>query len=72
MKYYKLNNNEVEPMQITKEEARYFLGGYYKKSFVDEVIEGEQVFRLKTPYAEIWTKTDDGLVPMPGFYGVCG
>lgn len=72
MKYYKQNNSEGEPREISKADARYFLSGYYKKSFVDEVFEGEQSFRLKTPYSEIWTKTDEGLVPMAGFYGVCG
>lgn len=54
---------------LTKEEARHILEGCYKKAFVKDIIDNEKGFCLHTPTRDIWTKKD-GLVPIPGFYGV--
>ena len=64
-------HTEKEAMQITKDEARIFLEAAYNFDFVNDVIENEKGFHLCTPFRDIWTATDDGLVPMSGFYGIC-
>lgn len=71
MKYYTRMLTEETTSEITKEQARFYLEGAYIKEHVSYVIDEEKSFRLKTPYRVIWTKTDNGLVPMAGFYGVC-
>ena len=58
-------------MQITKEEARAFLEYAYIKTAVDDVIDNEKAFRLWTPFRDVWTMTEDDMIPMAGFYGVC-
>ena len=63
MEYYTLIHGETEPMQITKEEARYFLEGCYVKEFVDDIINNDKFFKLHTPIRMIWTKNADGEVP---------
>ena len=71
MEYYTMLHTEHEPMQITKEEARHFLEYCYIKEAVDDVIDNEKAFHLWTPFRDVWTKTEDGLVPIAGFYGIC-
>lgn len=71
MKYFTKMHTEHEPMQITKEEARHFLEYAYIKTAVDDVIDNEKAFRLWTPFRDVWTMTEDDMIPMAGFYGVC-
>ena len=73
MNYYKmLKDGKYEEEEITKEEAKRLLEGWWKQEALDDIFHNEKGFRLFTPYADIWTKTDDGLVPMAGFYGTVG
>ena len=74
MRYFSLRHGENEPMEISKDEARFLLEGCYKKEFVDEILSAgeDKGFRLRTPYRDVWTKTDEGLVPIAGFYGTVG
>lgn len=72
MKYFTMRHGEKEPMQITKDKAEWFLGGCYKKEAVRDIFENDREFRLRTPYRVIWTETEDGLVPVPGFEGIVG
>lgn len=73
MKYFKRLHveREEDAIEISKEAARIFLRSAYEREFVDEIIRFEKSFRLVTNYSEFWTKTDDGMIPAPGFYGVC-
>lgn len=71
MKYYTKLHTEKEPMQITKDEVKYFLDGTYSKKAVADIINNGKAFRLSTPYRDIWTKSEDDMIPIPGFYGVC-
>lgn len=71
MKYYSQVKGEKEVEELTKERARFLLEGCYIKEAVDDVIDNEKGFRLQTITRDIWTETEDGLVPIPGFYGVC-
>lgn len=76
MKYfhkYKVHGKQssIPSREITKEEAREWLDGHFNPEQLDEIFSKEKAFRLYTPYAFVWTQTDDGLVPMAGFYGVC-
>ena len=57
--------------ELSKERARFLLEGCYIKEHVDDVMDNEKAFRLRTMTRDIWTKTDSGMVPMNGFYGVC-
>ena len=70
MLYFTKMHTEDEVRECTKEEARYFLEGAYIKETVDAIIDNEKKFRLSTPYRDVWTQTEDGLIPVPGFYGV--
>ena len=73
MKYYTKMHTESEEMQITKDEARIFLEETLDDfDTINDVINNEKPFRIHTSVRNIWTMTDDGLVPMPGFYGICG
>ena len=73
MKYFKrFKEAGAEAFEITKEEAKQTLEGYWKQEALDEIFEQETGFRLFTPYSTVWTQTDDGLVPIPGFYGTVG
>lgn len=71
MKYFK-QIRDCEPVnkkEITAEEARDLLSAWWKKDYIEKLIDDEIAFRLYTPFSEIWTQTDAGLVPQPGFYG---
>ena len=72
MKYFSVIHETGKVEELTAEEARFCLKGQYKGAFVDEIIDTEQGFRLRTRYRDIWTKTDEGLVPIAGFYGTVG
>ena len=73
MKYYKQYKEDgAEAIEITKGEARHSLDGWWKEEALDDIIKNEKEFRLYTPYVDVWTKTDDGLVPMADFYGIAG
>lgn len=72
MKYMTMMHGEEKSEEISKERARELLEGCYIADAVADVFDNDKAFRLRTPYRDIWTKTDDGLVPMPGFYGVVG
>ena len=67
-KQYKEVN--AKPFEISAEEARHALDGNWKSEYLDDIFNNNKCFRLYTPFAEIYTKTDEGLVPIPGFYGV--
>ena len=71
MKYFKQYNNEDYSFEISKERARETLTGWYKESFVNEIIDEGKPFRLNTPVSTIYTMSKDGLTPQAGFYGVC-
>ena len=71
MKYYKqYKEPNAKPFEISKDEARQSLEGYWKPEALDEIFDKEKGFRLFTPFAIIWTKTEDGLVPTADYYGV--
>lgn len=71
MKYYKkYKEQNATAFEITKEEAKGTLNGWWHEDAVNDIFENERQFRLYTPYADVWTKGDNGMVPMPGFYGV--
>ena len=69
-KRYRVQNAETK--EITKDEARQTLEGHWSKESLDEIFDKGRGFRLNTPFAEVWTKNDEGLVPMAGFYGIVG
>lgn len=72
MKYFKMHKEaDAKAVEITKEDAMELLAGYWYQEFLDDMFEKELVFRLYTPYSFIWSRTDDGRVAMPGFYGIC-
>ena len=70
MRYETRLLTEDKIQEISKERAQELLENCYQKKAVRDWFKNEKVFRLQTPVREIWTKTDDGLIPMPGFYGV--
>lgn len=73
MKYFKMYKEDgATAEQITKEEAKRLLEGWWKDEALDEIFDNETEFRLFTPFAEIWTMTEDGKVPVAGFYGTVG
>ena len=73
MTYYKFyKDGSVKAFEISKEEAKQTLEGYWDKEQLDKIFDEGIGFRLYTPYAEVWTKNDEGLVPMAGFYGIVG
>lgn len=72
MRYLSTIKGETEVEELSKERARFLLEGWYIKEAVDDIFENNRGFRLQIPTREIWTKTDDGLVPMPGYYGIVG
>ena len=73
MRYFKMykDGNAVKE-EISKEEARHILDGWWKAEALDEIFGQEKGFRLYTPYTEVWTMTAEGMVPMAGFYGTVG
>lgn len=73
MTYYKFYKDDLDNVfEITKEEAKHTLEGWWKKEALDEIFNEGKSFRLYTPYAEVWTKNDKGMVAMAGFYGIVG
>ena len=72
MKYFKQYKDGSEAREITKEEARQTLDGHWKPEVLDDIFDNEKGFRLWTPFSIVWTKTENGLVPIGGFYGVVG
>lgn len=70
MKYFSQVNTEVE--ELSEERARELLERCYIKDAVDDLFDNHRAFRLNTMTRTIWTETEDGLVPIAGFYGVCG
>ena len=73
VKYFKQMKEEgAESVEVTKEEARHTLDGWWKPEALDEIFNEEKGFRLYTPYSEVWTQTEDGKEPMAGFYGTVG
>lgn len=72
MKYFKVYKEAgAKAVEITKEDASRTLGRWWKQTFLDDMFERDLMFRLYTPFAEVWTQTDDGMIPEAGFYGVC-
>lgn len=71
MKYYK-QYKEINaiPFEITKEEARKTLEGYWIKDAVNDIFENDRQFRLFTSFSTVWTMDENGKVPMAGFYGI--
>ena len=71
MKYYKMyKGTQFAPQEVTKENARKTLEGYYKKEALDDIFNNDREFRLATSYSVVWTKNEKGQVPMAGFYGI--
>ena len=70
MKYFKRFKGKEEITEVTKEKARDTLEGYWKEKFLDDIFGNNKSFRLETSFSEVWTESDDGLVPVAGFYGV--
>jgi len=70
MQYRSLRMDGVSE-DLTKERAQNILEGYYKVKFVRDIMKNNKQFRLHTPTRDIWTEDDNGIVPQPGFYGVC-
>lgn len=71
MRYYTKAHTEQSSNEITKEQAKHYLEGAYKAQAVADIMDNEKQFRLRTPFRDIWTKSENGMIPMPGFYGVC-
>lgn len=72
MKYFKQYRGEDEVKEIAKEEAKHYLEGWWKDDALEDIFANNKAFRLWTPYCEIWTETEDGRVPMAGYYGIVG
>ena len=69
IKTYKSANSK--PCEITKDEARKTLEGYWKAEALNDIFDNGKMFRLYTPFSVVETQSDDSLVPEAGFYGVC-
>lgn len=73
MRYFKQYKEAGEkPFEVTKEEAAETLAGYWNAESLKDIFDNDRCFRLWTPFSEVWTQTDNNMVPMPGFYGVAG
>lgn len=71
MKYFKQYKEiNATPFEITKEEARKTLKGYWVEDAVKDIFENDRQFRLFTPFSTVWTMNENGTVPMAGFYGI--
>ena len=72
MKYFKqYKEKNSKSFEVSKNEAIRTLEGYWKPEALNDIFDNEKGFRLFTPFADVWTKTEDGIVPTAGFYGVC-
>lgn len=70
MKYYKqYKDPDSKPFEISKEEARSTLQGWWTEESLDEIFNNDKVFSLYTPTSYVCNKTDGGQVLMAGFYG---
>ena len=70
LRYFSMMHFDNEVKELTAEEAMDYLMSTYKKNEVKRLFKESISFRLITPYREIWTKDDQGRVPMAGFYGI--
>lgn len=71
MRYFKQYKEiNATPFEITKEEARKTLTGYWIEDAVNDMFENDRQFRLFTPFSIVWTMVENGNVPMAGFYGI--
>ena len=72
MRYFKQYKEiNATPFEITKEEARKTLEGYWIEDAINDMFENDKQFRLFTPFSTVWTMDEKGKVPMAGFYGIC-
>lgn len=72
MRYFQqYKKPDATEFEITKEQARHILEGNWKEEMLEDIFENEKSFRLFTMFSKIWTMDENGLVPVPGFYGVC-
>ena len=58
-------------MKVPSEQVRKALAHQYGEEIANDLIANERSFRLKVKHCEYFTETDDGMVPQPGFFGVC-
>lgn len=70
MIYKKMYKNTEESKVISKEEARQSLDGHWSDEMLNDIFTNGKEFRLFTPWAIIWTETEEGMIPVPEFYGV--
>ena len=71
MKYFKKYVDQKDAVEVTAEEAKRALEGWWNDDALHDIFTKGIAFRLYTPYCEVWTN-DNGKVPMAGFYGTCG
>lgn len=72
MRYFKQHKEiNATPFEITKEEARKTLENYWIEDAINDMFENDRQFRLFTPFSTVWTKDENGNIPMAGFYGIC-
>lgn len=72
MRYFKQYKEiNATPFEITKEEARKTLEDYWIEDAINDMFENDRQFRLFTPFSTVWTKDENGNIPMIGFYGIC-
>ena len=73
MKYFKqLKESGAQVVEVSKEEARRTLEGWWKDEALDEIFENNVQFRLWTAFCEVWTEDENGFGPIAGFYGTVG
>ena len=56
MRYFKQFKGKDEIMEITKEQARNTLDGYWKNEWLDDIFDKEKEFRLSTNFSYVWTE----------------
>ena len=72
MRYFKQHKEiNATPFEITKEEARKTLEGYWIEDAINDMFENDRQFRLFTPFSTVWTMDENGNIPIAGFYGIC-
>ena len=67
MKYLTRRHDQEMIEELTAEQARFYLEGYWKDETLADIFDGGKHFKLFTPYRDIWTETDDGVAPMTGY-----
>ena len=73
MKYFKqYKEADAVAMEITKEEAQHTLEGWWTDESLEDIFTNDRMFRLYTAFCIVWTQTEDGRVPMAGYYGTVG